>query len=320
MKTFKPPVLLRNPHIQSILSSAQPRKAVVRHRARGWIKHSQRHLFDCNGITMEAFSNIVSGAERLCILIHGWEGSAESNYMLASCTAMLQAGISVVRLNLRDHGNTHHLNRELFNSTRLEEVLLAQQAIQQAFNHQQYFLCGFSLGGNFALRSAADSSTGISHQKVIAVCPVISPYLTMQTLNTGPVIYHNYFAKKWKRSLQKKLIHHPALGYQETLKDLYTLDDMNAYFVPNHTDYDDCDSYLNGYSVEGSRLQTLHCDTHIISSADDPVILSAHLDRLKQSDRLTVELSQYGGHCGFLANYKLNSWLDTRLPELISLR
>jgi len=58
---------------------------------------------------------------RVAILLHGWEGSAEATYVLSLGSLLLSHGFDVVRLNLRDHGATHHLNREIFHSCRLPE-------------------------------------------------------------------------------------------------------------------------------------------------------------------------------------------------------
>jgi len=67
------------------------------------------------------------------VLLHGWEGSAESLYVLSLAQLLFARHVEVVRLNLRDHGATHHLNRELFHSCRLPEVIGAVAALQRHF-------------------------------------------------------------------------------------------------------------------------------------------------------------------------------------------
>ena len=69
---------------------------------------------------------------RTAVLVHGWEGNAESLYILSLAQQLFDLGFDVVRLNLRDHGDTHHLNRELFHSCRLPEVVGAVQRMQAA--------------------------------------------------------------------------------------------------------------------------------------------------------------------------------------------
>src|SRR3546814_20301453 len=62
------------------------------------------------------------------------------------------AGYSVFRLNLRDHGGSHHLNRDFFHSARINEVLGTIKAVQAFDTATPLYVIGFSLGGNFALR------------------------------------------------------------------------------------------------------------------------------------------------------------------------
>ena len=63
------------------------------------------------------------------ILLHGWEGSADSTYILRTGNALYRRGYDIFRLNFRDHGDSHHLNRGIFYAVLLEEVF---QAVRQA--------------------------------------------------------------------------------------------------------------------------------------------------------------------------------------------
>ena len=54
----------------------------------------------------------------MVLLLHGWEGSAESSYMRLTAAQLLHAGLAVFRLNFRDHGNSHHLNDCLLYTSR----------------------------------------------------------------------------------------------------------------------------------------------------------------------------------------------------------
>ena len=120
------------------------------------------------------------------ILLHGWEGSAEANYVVSVGGLLYDAGFDVFRLNFRDHGDTFALNRELFHSCRIDEVVGAVAAIAARHPAERTFLVGHSLGGNFALRAAARApAAGIDLTKVVAVCPVLRPQSTMRALEDG---------------------------------------------------------------------------------------------------------------------------------------
>ena len=96
-----------------------------------------------------------------------------------------------------------------------------------------------------------------------------------------------------------------------------SLSEMNAYFVPHHTGFNDPESYYNAYALTGDTLSGLTVASHIILSLDDPMIPADDLEKLAHPSTLTVETPRHGGHCGFLKNWKLEGWIDDRLLELL---
>ena len=321
MEHFKPSTLFKNPHIQSIVATTGPRKLLVQHRAKALTTNAQTHTLDCgDGIRLMGEYSCKPGNNKgLVIMIHGWLGCNDSLYLLSAGSKLFAAGYNIFRLNLRDHGDSNHLNQALFNSSRIKEVVNAVKAIQQLFPHPKNYLTGFSLGGNFCLRVAARATENqIKLNHVVAICPVINPYKTNRNLHDGFFIYHHYFRNRWKNSLLNKLQHFPEHGYRQAIKNLSTLDEMNNYFVPNHTAYDDVDEYLNAYAIGGDHLAKLDIPCHIISSEDDPVILAEDLNELADNNKLTIELTRHGGHCGYIEGLSLNSWVDKRILALLN--
>jgi hypothetical protein len=53
--------------------------------------------------------------------------------------------------------------------------------------------------------------------------------------------------------------------------------------------------------------------SRIVTSRDDPVIPSADLARLARPAALTIEVTEHGGHCGFLRDWRLNGWIEDRM-------
>ncbi|MDF1692021.1 MAG: alpha/beta fold hydrolase [Zhongshania sp.] len=323
MSDFAPSGLLKNPHAQSILASTGLRKLRSYPRARAMLAASKTVILDCgNGHQLLGeYAAQPKRSKGLVTLIHGWEGSSQSTYMLSSGGALYQAGYDIFRLNLRDHGPSHHLNRELFNSARLDEVVGAIAAIHEIYPQPWQFLAGFSLGGNFALRVAAKATEAdLDIKQTVAICPVVDPAKTMTALEQGWWVYEQYFVRKWQQSLRKKINLYPELGYQKSLFKLKTLRDMNSYFIPHHTPFSNVEDYFRAYSIAEEALSTLSSPAHIIAAQDDPIILAEDFARLANSEHLSIETKRYGGHCGFMKNYQLDSWLDGRLLELINLR
>lgn len=321
LPTFVPPLILRNPHIQTILTSLKLRKMLARSRAAELLANSTEHILSCgDGVRLlGAFSGKDGPRRGLVTLIHGWEGSIDSAYILSAGAMLFQQGYDVFRLNLRDHGDSHHLNRDLFTSTRLAEAVNAIAEIHRLFPHDRTFLAGFSLGGNFALRIGLQApAAAIKLSAIAVVCPLINPINTTNNLQNNLPLYHRYFVKKWKKSLQKKLVLYPDLGYGDTLLRLDSLGAMNDYFVPQHTGYQTAHDYLSAYRLTGEMLARLQIKTHIIAADDDPIIQKIDVDLLGQPAPLVMVRTRYGGHCGFLKDLRLNSWADDKLAHIFN--
>jgi predicted alpha/beta-fold hydrolase len=316
MEKFTPAKGLRNRHLQSIISSTGPRQFIERRRSAVLLNASQSEIITTpQGVKLlGALSKTQVKPKGLAILLHGWEGCSESLYMLSNGQQLLDDGFDVFRLNFRDHGGTQHLNRDLFNSMRLEEMLEAVKILCDKYGGQHNLLCGYSLGGNFCLRIAnLAQQEKLNLHQAIAVCPLLHPPTTMNELNNGVSIYEKYFVKRWKSSLFKKLKHHSHFNYGQALKKLKTLDAMNDFFVLEHTDFKSTNDYFEGYSILGDRLNKLAIPTTIITSLDDPIIPARQLNELFSSSWLTIDLQQWGGHCAFIKNWKLESWVSERV-------
>jgi predicted alpha/beta-fold hydrolase len=319
---LQPPRWLRNAHVQSMLASTGWRRGRVLAAARPLLGASQELLLECGaGVRLQCLLSRPADARAAppVVLLHGWEGSADSYYVLSLAQQLFERGLTVARLNLRDHGETHHLNRELFHSCRLPEVIGAVRALQARLPGQPLQLLGFSLGGNFMLRVAAEAgAAGLDLRQVIAVSPVLDPAQTLTALQGGFPGYELYFVRKWLRSLRKKQAAWPDLYDFGTITRLRDLKVMTAELVRAHTEFPTLEDYLNGYAVTGARLAALEVPSHIITSLDDPIIPVAGLARLARPRALSVTLTQYGGHCGFFAQLRGPSWLEQRLVRLLS--
>jgi uncharacterized protein len=304
---YQPSGLLRNGHLQTVLGSVWPVSWLIRRRAAPLRSAARELLLDCgDGVRLQAFHSSAGepgsgGVRRVAVLLHGWEGSAEATYVLSLGSLLLARGYDVVRLNLRDHGATHHLNSEIFHSCRLAEVVGATRALAQRFAGARLYLAGFSLGGNFMLRVAADAAAPAAIVGAVAVSPVLDPEVTLAALEDGPAIYHRSFVSRWSRSLRRKQRAWPGVHDFKAMLRLGRLRSMTAGLVAACTDFPSLAAYLGGYAVIGDRLSSLRFPASVLLAEDDPIVPAADLSRLAASPLLTVVRTRYGGHCGFTA-------------------
>ena len=319
LNSFDPPVVLGNRHMQSIMASLKIRKPFVYRKAKNMLKNARTVIVDCGGGVRLGGKYSCGGKENrnLAVLIHGWEGSVDSMYLISAAGYLFDRGFDVFRLNLRDHGDTHHLNRGIFHSCRIDEVVGAVKRIGEMFPHERLCMGGFSLGGNFSIRVAMRApENGFRLNRVVAVSPVIVPAKTMKEIETGFPVYNGYFLKKWRRSLFRKRMLFPELTDLTELEKHDTIALLTDFLVSRFTDFPDTAAYFKGYTLTDEAMKKLEVPVHIIAGADDPVIPVKDVDALPRTDFLHIEILQKGGHCGFLKNWRLESLAEERMAEL----
>jgi predicted alpha/beta-fold hydrolase len=253
------------------------------------------------------------------VLLHGWEGSAQSSYIKNVGGRLIEEGYDVFRLNFRDHGDTHHLNREIFHSCRIREVVGAVREIAQRFDVRPLAVAGFSLGGNFALRvglHAADFELPLA--RVVAVCPAIRPVNVLRAIESAPWFYNAYFMKKWRQSLKRKQQLFPqAYDFDQRFFNL-NMRELTRALIERHTEFGTLEAYLDGYSIHGDRLRALRVPAHILTAQDDPIIPVADFESLQLPAHVRLDIAPHGGHCGFIGDWTLASRAEDYLLDALA--
>ncbi len=314
LSDYRAPCWLRNAHVQSVLASSPWRvRRGARLLAATGALHQEHILDGGDGVRLLGIHSRLPGRtpKALALLLHGWEGSADSGYMRLTAARLLRAGCDVLRLNFRDHGPTHHLNEDVFHSCRLDEVVNAALDAQRRWPGLPLLLAGYSLGGNFALRVAlAAPKVGLPLQAVAAVCPALDPDHTTRAMEDGFPLYRRYFLHKWTRSLRRK---------RELFPDRHDFDDaalklglreITDWLVRRGDEFADASAYFDGYRISGDRLAGLQVPADILTSKDDPVIPVADFHRLRLPDSARVEIADDGGHCGFLLGLRMDGYAE----------
>lgn len=318
---YVPPLWLRSPHVQTVLGSSPWRRQRGAQALAATGAVTTEHLVDGGeGVRLHGLHSAVPGSEPrgLALLLHGWEGSSESSYMRQTAAQMLDLGYAVFRLNFRDHGDSHHLNEAIFHSNRIDEVVHAAVDIAARFDARPMIAAGYSLGGNFALRLALRApAAGLQLAGIAAVCPVIDPARTMLQMERGHQLYLRHFERNWRASLRRKRDLFPDHHAFDDATLQLGMRDLTDWLVRTHTDFGTLDDYFDGYSVAGDRLSSLQVPVDILMAADDPVIPLDAFHALALPAHARLEISRWGGHCGFLLDRHLDGfaerWVAARL-------
>ncbi len=317
MSSYTPSRFFRNGHNNTLVAASALRKAYALNCSKTLRSCSQSQLLSLpNDVCLQVLLNKQEHvpSQPLVLILHGWLGCAESLYLLPLANQLYSQGFNVARLNYRDHGGTEHLNKDLFHSCRLNEVIHAAEAIQKQTPHSSFYIVGFSLGGNFALRIGAEANkTDLQINKIISICPVMDATNALNETQNMLKIYSEYYLRRWKNILKRKHKHFPDIYDLNTINSQRSLDSMTQHLLLKYTEFNSVEKYLKGYSITEDRLATLNTESHVYIAEDDPVIPARDRDSLYPSKNLNIHLTQFGGHCGYLQGLFSVSWIDQQI-------
>jgi len=315
---FNPRPWARNPHLQSIFASLHLRTL----GGNEMVDHADEVIVDGgNGVRLLGYHSRRPDGEgkALVLIIHGWEGSSNSTYVLHTGEYLFKRGCDIFRLNLRDHGESHHLNEGLFHGALTEETITAVRNASQLAGNRPFFVVGFSLGGNFALRVALHTKRiavqNLRH--VICISPLIDPYKSVLCIDRGPAVYRYYFVRKWRKSLRKKQELFPRLYNFEDL--LHTNDslEMTKILVNRYTPFRDYRDYFNQYTLLGDTLGDIAVPVTVVTSEDDPMIPVTDFYNIRANHHMNLIIHRYGGHCGFLDPFPFGCWYEPQICRIV---
>ena len=261
------------------------------------------------------------------VLWHGIEGSTSSVYMIATADKAFRAGFNVVRVNFRNCGGTEHLTPTLYHGGLSSDVRAVSNELFEHDGLDRIIPIGFSLGGNYVLKFAAEYDTNPpSHIK--AVCAV-SPSVNLRSSSDlighrSNRIYERNFVSRLKRRMVAKHKLYPEQYNLSKLSTVRTLREFDECFTaPAHGFADADDYYQRTSSIH--MIARIHIPTLIIHAHDDPFIPFAPLacPEVKENPHILLVDTPKGGHVAFVSNDRNGDedrfWAENRAVEFCKL-
>jgi predicted alpha/beta-fold hydrolase len=253
----------------------------------------------------------------IIFLLHGLGGSVNSHYAGNFLAAARAQGFRCVIMHFRGcSGEPNRLQRN-YHSGDTADLDFVINKLQQHEPYTSIYGVGFSMGGNVLLKYLGEKRSNPVFKAAVAVCVPLDLTIAAQQLQQGfSRVYQWHLIRDLKLYMQHKyqVRKLPELNVDwATIKTFWQFDDLVT--APLHGFRNAYDYYLKASSK--AYLKNINVPTLIIHAEDDPFMNNKVLPQLNElSDHVTVEITEKGGHVGFisgkvpgLASY----WLEQRL-------
>ncbi|MEM7210120.1 MAG: hydrolase [Pseudomonadota bacterium] len=310
---FAPARWLRNPHAQTVWAST------VRRIHLPTLQNERLELPD--GDFVDLFHLAGTSQFRVC-LFHGLEGTLESNYLKGLLNALKRLGICATLMMFRGCSGEPNRFLRTYHSGHTQDIRYLISVLQSRNPQTPLAAVGYSLGGNALLKYQGEEQAASPLSIAIAVSPPFMLAGGARQLNRGiSKIYQRHLIKLMKKKMLIRLPVHTNAPFAPKdvigVQTLYEFDDKIT--APLHG-FDGADHYYTECSSK-KYLHKIASPTHIVYSRDDPFFECESIPREQDlSSYVTLELSDHGGHVGFVAQSPTgmpNYWLEQRLPEII---
>ena len=318
--SFQPRRFLSNPHLQTIAGNFLPRVShlpapqsvfvgVAPPDAATGMQLSSRVLCHCHWQPEARRANAPTA-----IILHGLEGSSNSQYVCGNADKLWYAGANVIRMNMRNCGGTEALSPTLYHSGLSGDVLAVMRFFIATEHLASISLIGYSMGGNLMLKLAGDLGlrAPVELRSVIGVSPVVDLAESADALHDSfNRIYERRFLKHLLKRFRRKAAIFPTLYQASRALDIQSLREFDDRITAHYSGFLGADDYY----LRAASARVLHniaVPTLILHALDDPFIRLTPASRaaLLANPYITLLEPTHGGHCAFLAQPDLKRGND----------
>lgn len=255
------------------------------------------------------------------MIVHGLEGSSDSQYVIGTGTKAWQRGWNVVRMNIRNCGGTEKLAPTLYHSGLSDDIRGVVCTLLEQEELEHFALAGFSMGGNQVLKCAGEWG-GEAPPELAAVCG-ISPACDLSISADELHKPHNRVYEWWFlmglfKRFRRKAELFPGRFDVSLLKGVRSIREFDERVTAKYMGFAGAEDYYTRAS--SSRvLDRIDVPTLVLHSQDDPfIILSPQTEeKLRANPNIAYFATKHGGHCAFLAepNSYDGRWAERMIVE-----
>jgi len=254
-------------------------------------------------------------------VVHGLEGSCDSNYVLGIAEQAYRRGFHVVRLNQRNCGGTETLTPTLYNSAMSADYRAVLEELAQGDGFTQVFFAGYSMGGNLVTKMAGEYGEAAprSLRGVCAICPALDLAACADALQKPEnYFYQRRFVKGLMARYTRKAALFPKLYAVDGFSEIRSVRAFDDAITAPRFGYRDAQEY---YEAAGARkvVGRVSVPMLMITAQDDPFVPYESFLAAMVADNPAIQFvaPDHGGHCGFISRHRgaQRFWAEARVVD-----
>jgi uncharacterized protein len=238
-------------------------------------------------------------------IVHGLEGSSNSDYMKGIAQRAYEAGYNAIRLNQRNCGGSEELTPTLYNSGMSSDYrAVCEELAAEGFG--EIFFVGYSMGGNLVMKMAGeygDSAPAVL-RGVCAVCPALDLAACADALERWDnYFYERHFVAGLMERYRRKALSMPSRYPQNGFGPIRTVREFDDAITAPNFGFRDAQEYYQASSAS-KVVGKVKVPTLLIEAQDDPFVPYAAIlaAGVKENSAITLLAPEYGGHCAFVSD------------------
>lgn len=254
------------------------------------------------------------------LMIHGLEGSSDSKYVLATTSFLSSNNYDIIVINLR--GCSGELNKKFkaYHTGETGDLHFVLDFLTQNYDYATISLLGFSLGGNVVLKYAGEQKENLNPlvDKIISISPPCDlKGASMVLSKKSNIIYMKRFLKTLvSKALQKAAMFPEQNLNTEKLVKAANFTDFDSLFTAPSFGFKDEEDYWEKASCK-PFLKDIQVKSYLLTAKNDPFLSEScfPIDLAKKSNYLHLELTEKGGHIGFVKSIakRNDQWFEKKI-------
>jgi predicted alpha/beta-fold hydrolase len=281
-------------------------------------------LADGDFIDLDWSRRPVSPESPLVLVLHGLEGSSRATYVRDLMSHLSDHGIQVVAMNFRGCSGTANRLARTYHSGETGDLDTIVSWLRDQWPHRMLAVVGYSLGGNVLLKWLGERGSEARVDAGVAVSVPMELGICAERMEQGFSQFYLWnLLRRLRKTLRVKYSRRPLPFSMHGAMKATNFRDFDGRFTAPLNGFRDAEDY---YTRSSSRQYLPHiCQpTLILHSRDDPFMTSAVLPADNEiADSVQLEVSEHGGHVGFVAcrdrlGLQPRLWLPRRILRFLS--